>query len=247
MKKQLFPFENFYAKMSGYFKKQMAQLFIVATPIGNLEDMTFRAVRILKEVDIIVCEDTRKTGILLKKYEIEKKILNSFHAQSSEKKAQELVEKIKAGKNIAYVSDAGTPGISDPGFVLIKFAVEQGIDVVPIPGASALVTLVSVSGFPIDKFKFAGFLPHKKGRQTFIKNLEESKISTIFYESVHRFPRLLKEMNEFLGASRRICVGRELTKMYEDVFRGTVGEALEYFNESNTRGEFVVLVGPKGF
>ena len=225
----------------------MSQLFIVATPIGNLEDITFRAVRILKEVDIIVCEDTRKTGILLKKYEIGKKVLNSFHAQSSEKKAMEIIEKIKEGKNIAYVSDAGTPGISDPGFVLIKHAIEQGIDTVPIPGASALTTLVSVSGFPIDKFKFAGFLPHKKGRQTFIKNLENTEISTVFYESVHRFPRLLKELLEFLGSDRKICVGRELTKMYEDVFRGTVGEALEYFNDSNTKGEFVVLVGPKGF
>ncbi len=225
----------------------MAQLFIVSTPIGNLEDITFRAIKTLKEADVIVCEDTRKTGILLKKYEIEKKVLNSFHAQSSDKKAQEIVEKIKSGKNIAYVSDAGTPGISDPGFVLIKYAIKEGISIVPIPGASALTTLISVSGFPIDKFKFAGFLPHKKGRQTFIISLLGSKISTVFYESVHRFPRLLKELSQHLGNERKICIGRELTKFHEDIFRGTVGEALEYFNDSNTRGEFVVLVGPSEF
>ncbi len=230
-----------------YVVIEMSQLFIVATPIGNLEDITLRALRVLKEVDTIVCEDTRKTGILLKHYEIFEKHLSSFHAQSSRTKAEEIISKIKEGKNIAYVSDAGTPGISDPGFVLIREAIKAGIRIIPIPGVSALVTLVSVSGFPIDKFLFSGFLPHKKGRQTFIKSLESSSVSTIFYESVHRFPRLLKELSKHLGNERKICVGRELTKMYEDVFRGTVGEALTYFTTENTKGEFVVLVGPKSF
>lgn len=225
----------------------MSQLFIVATPIGNLEDITLRAIRVLKEADVIVCEDTRKTGVLLKKYEITQKRLNSFHAQSSLKKAEEIISKIKSGQNIAYVSDAGTPGISDPGFILIREAIKSGIDVIPIPGASALVTLVSVSGFPIDKFSFAGFLPHKKGRQTFIKSLVDLEISTIFYESVHRFPRLLKELSEYLGNDRKICVGREMTKMHEDIYRGTIGDALDYFTSENTRGEFVVLVGPNSF
>ncbi len=225
----------------------MAKLFIVATPIGNLEDITFRAIKTLKEADLIVCEDTRKTGILLKKYEIENKKLNSFHARSSTKKAEEIINKIKSGKIIAYVSDAGTPGISDPGFILIKSAIENKIPVVPIPGASALITLISVSGFPIDKFKFIGFLPHKKGRQTILKNLRDLNISTVFYESVHRFPRLLKELSKYLDEERKICIGRELTKLYEDVFRGTIKESLEYFNESNIKGEFVILVGPKDF
>lgn len=225
----------------------MSQLFIVATPIGNLEDITLRALRVMKEADMIICEDTRHTQRLLKHYDIEYNHLKSFHAQSSETKAASIVEDLSKVDSAVLVSDAGTPGISDPGFVLIQKAIDQGIEIIPVPGPSALVTLLSASGFPIDKFYYGGFLPHKKGRQTIIKSLAEKEVSSVFYESVHRFPRLLKELEEHLGSERKICVGRELTKMYEDIFRGTIGEALEYFDESNTRGEFVVLVGPVKF
>ncbi|MCK5460415.1 16S rRNA (cytidine(1402)-2'-O)-methyltransferase [Candidatus Gracilibacteria bacterium] len=225
----------------------MSELFIVATPIGNLEDISFRAVKTLKEVDFIICEDTRHTKILLNRYDIQTKSLVSFHAQSSETKAMEISKRIKNGKTAALISDAGTPGISDPGFKLIKFCVEKGIKLIPIPGVSAFLTLISVSGFPIDKFYFGGFLPHKKGRQTILKNLAESEVSQVFYESVHRFSKLLGELENFVGGDRKICVGRELTKLHEEIFRGTVKQAQAHFKKENTRGEFVVLVGPKSF
>lgn len=225
----------------------MSELFIVSTPIGNLEDFSFRGVKTLKSVDFIVCEDTRHAKILLEKYEITDIPLLSFHARSSDKKAEEICEKLQRGKSGALISDAGTPGISDPGFKLIKVCLEKNIKLVPIPGASAFLTLLSVSGFPIDKFYFGGFLPHKKGRQTILKNLKESDISNVFYESVHRFPRLLTELESFVGGTRKICVGRELTKFYEEIFRGTVLEAQAHFSEKNIKGEFVVLIGPKNF
>ena len=224
----------------------MANLFIVATPIGNLGDMTFRAVETLKSVDFVVCEDTRKSKILFDHYEIDTQRL-SFHARSSDAKVDEILKRIKKGESCAQISDAGTPGVSDPGFKLISKAAKEGIKIIPIPGASAFLTLISASGYPIDKFFFAGFLPHKKGRQTFIKSMIESEVSTVFYESVHRFEKFLNEAEEFLGNERKICVGRELTKMYEEIFRGTVAEAKEFFGKENTRGEFVVLVAPKGF
>jgi 16S rRNA (cytidine1402-2'-O)-methyltransferase len=219
----------------------MGYLYIVATPIGNLGDMTFRAVDILKTVDFIAAEDTRHSGILLSHYGIETRMV-SFHAQSSDRKTTEIVDRIRSGESCAYISDAGTPCISDPGFRLVRVALEQGIVVIPIPGASALTTLVSVSGIPADKFTFLGFLPHKKGRQTRLKSFVDSTMASVFYESVHRFPKLLRELEEHVGRNRQIVVGRELTKMHEDVFRGTVGEALDYFDETNTKGEFVVLV-----
>lgn len=175
----------------------MSELFVVSTPIGNLEDFSFRAVKTLETVDFIVCEDTRHAKILLEKYEITDIPLLSFHAKSSDKKAEEICEKLKSGKSGALISDAGTPGISDPGFKLIKVCLEQNIKLIPIPGASAFLTLLSVSGFPIDKFYFGGFLPHKKGRKTILENLKESDVSHIFYESVHRFPKLLKELESF--------------------------------------------------
>jgi len=225
---------------------QTMKLFIVATPIGNLADITFRAVETLKTVDFIIAEDTRHSKILLKKYDIDTP-LKSFHAQSSEAKTQDLIAMIGTGKTAAYISDAGTPGISDPGFRLVHAAVKEGIEVIPIPGASALTTLISVAGVPVDSFQFHGFLPHKKGRQTIIKSFEDSKNAHIFYESVHRFPKLLGELETFLGPDRVIAVGRELTKMHEEIFRGTVGEAVGHFEKENTRGEFVVAVAPKGW
>ena len=222
------------------------KLFIVATPIGNLGDMTFRAVETLKEVDFVIAEDTRHSKILFQKYDIETP-LKSFHAQSSDAKIESLMAEIKEGQTAAYISDAGTPGISDPGFRLVSAAVKQGIEVIPIPGASALTTLISVAGVPVDSFQFHGFLPHKKGRQTLLKIFSEAKIAHVFYESVHRFPKLLEELATFVGEDRVIVVGRELTKMHEEIYRGTVGKARENFGTENTRGEFVVIVAPKGW
>ena len=225
----------------------MGDLYVVATPIGNLEDITFRAVRILKEVDLIATEDTRHAKILLDKYEIDTKKLVSFHAQSSDRKAEEILTKILEGKDVALISDAGTPCISDPGFKLTNICVQKNIKIIPIPGASAFLTLLSASGFPVDKFEFLGFLPHKKGRQTILKKIETREISSIFYESVHRFPKLLKELDLILEADRKICVGRELTKKFEEIFRGTIAEALEFYKKENIRGEFVVMIGGRGF
>ncbi len=223
------------------------KLYIVATPIGNLSDITLRAIEILKSVDFIAAEDTRRTKILLNHFNIDKPIV-SFHAQSSPTKAASIVFKISKTKNgAAYVSDAGTPAISDPGFRLVQEAISKEICVVPIPGPSAITTLISASGAPANKFFFAGFLSHKKGRQTFFKGLADSKISTIFYESVHRFSKCLNELKTYCGGDRSIVVGRELTKIHEEIFRGTVTQALEFFTSENIRGEFTVIVTPKNF
>lgn len=224
----------------------MASLYIVATPIGNLADITLRALETLKDVNFIIAEDTRHTGNLLKHYKIENQ-LTSFHAQSSHTKAEELCKKILKEGSAAYVSDAGTPCISDPGFILLREARKQNIEIIPIPGASALTTLVSVAAVPVDSFVWHGFLPHKKGRQTLITALQETKVSHLFYESVHRFPKLLTELQEHLGPNRVIVVGRELTKMHEEVFRGTITEAQNYFHKENIRGEFVILITPTKF
>ncbi len=222
------------------------KLYIVATPIGNLGDMTFRAVETLKDVDFVIAEDTRHSKILFKKYDIDTP-LKSFHAQSSDIKISELVKAIAGGKTAAYISDAGTPGVSDPGFRLVHAAVKQGIEVIPIPGASALTTLISVAGVPVDSFQFHGFLSHKKGRQTLLKSFTDAKMAHVFYESVHRFPKLLEELSTFVGDDRVIVVGRELTKMHEEIHRGTVGKAQEHFVKENTKGEFVVVVAPLGW
>ena len=220
----------------------MAQLYIVATPIGNLADITYRAVETLKSVNFVASEDTRKSKILFNKYEIDTPLI-SYHAQSSPAKMAAIITKIKSGKSGALISEAGTPCVSDPGFRLVQTAVSQGIGVIPIPGASALTTFVSACGVPADSFIFLGFLPHKKGRQTLLKTMKESKYPHIFYESVHRFPRLLEELSDYVGLDCEIVVGRELTKIHEEFFRGTVAEAKSYFTDENTRGEFVVLVG----
>ena len=224
----------------------MSQLFIVATPIGNLEDITFRAIETLKSVDFIAAEDTRQTKKLLDKYAIDTRMV-SFHAQTSETKTQEIIQRIQKGESCALVSDAGTPGISDPGFRLTRAVSKQGINIIPIPGPSALTALISVAGFPTDKFIFHGFLPHKKGRQTLLKSFAETPVCVVVYESVHRFPKLLTELSEHVGLDRNICVGRELTKLHEEVWRGSVQAALDHFQKSNTKGEFVVIIGPKNF
>ncbi|MCF7812271.1 16S rRNA (cytidine(1402)-2'-O)-methyltransferase [Candidatus Gracilibacteria bacterium] len=224
----------------------MKKLYMVATPIGNLGDMTLRAIEILKSVDVVITEDTRHTKILLEKYKIDRP-MTSFHAKTSPEKLQRLINKIQSGSAAAYVSDAGTPCVSDPGYRLIRAALEEGIEVLPLPGPSALTALLSVAGVPADSFCFHGFLPHKKGRQTLLKSFQDEKISHIFYESVHRFSRLLTELSEYLQKDRIIVIGRELTKIHEEVFRGTVLEAQKHFTAENTKGEFVVLIAPKNF
>lgn len=222
----------------------MGNLFIVATPIGNLADITYRAIETLKSVDFVIAEDTRHSRVLFHHYSIEIP-LRSFHAQSSDAKLNELISEIEQGKSAAYISDAGTPCVSDPGFRLVRLAVEQGIEVIPIPGVSALTSLISVAGVPADSFVFHGFLPHKKGRQTLLKSFSDSEIAHVFYESVHRFPRLLDELKSFVGEKRTIVVGRELTKLHEEIFRGTVEEALDHFGKENIKGEFVILISGK--
>jgi len=217
-------------------------LYIVATPIGNLEDITLRALRTLKEVDYIAAEDTRHSKILLDKYEIRKPTI-SFHAWSDERKLQELLQLLQQGKNIALISDAGTPGISDPGYVLIKAALENNIPVVPIPGPSAFLTALSASGLPINQFIYIGFLPIKKGRQTLFKSFAEEKRTIVFYESPHRLLKTLSELSRDFP-ERPLVIARELTKIHEEFFRGTVAQSLEYFQKKQPKGEFVLMLGP---
>jgi len=215
-------------------------LYIVSTPIGNLEDITLRALRTLKEVDLITAEDTRHTQILLNKYEI-KTPATSFHSHSSDEKIEQIVRMLKEGKNIALVSDAGTPGISDPAYALIRRALDEGIKICPIPGASSLLAAVVVSGLPMDKFVYLGFLPLKKGRQTLLKSLPDEPRTIIIFEAPHRIARTLSDLKTYLG-DREIAVCRELTKMFEEVVRGTISQAIEHFEKKNPKGEFVLVV-----
>ena len=217
-------------------------LYVIATPIGNLGDVTLRALEILKQVDLIACEDTRQTSKLLNRYEI-KKPLVSYHQHSKVTKVDYLIGELKKGKSLALVSDAGTPGISDPGNLLVKEAQVNNFQVVPIPGACALTTLASVSGLPTDKFLFLGFPPHKKGRETFFKRVGTSKETVIFYESPHRFLKTLEQLKKALnGSKRQVVIGRELTKVFEEVVKGEVRELIEYFEDKIIKGEFVVAV-----
>jgi 16S rRNA (cytidine1402-2'-O)-methyltransferase len=216
----------------------MGNLYTIATPIGNLEDITFRAIKTLKEVDIIACEDTRHTLKLLNHYDI-KKPLVSYHQHSKVSKIDYLIKELKSGKNIAIVTDAGTPGISDPGQVLISKAVEEEIKVIPIPGPSAVITALSAAGVPTDSFVFLGFLPHKKGRKTILESFKQEKRTIVFYESPHRIEKLLGELKEVLE-DRQIVVARELTKMFEEILKGTVSEIQEKLEI--IKGEFVVIV-----
>lgn len=221
-------------------------LYIVATPIGNLEDITLRALRVLKEADYIAAEDTRHSGILLKKYEITTPTI-SFHSYSDERKLEQLIQHLKGGKNIALISDAGTPGISDPGYKLITAAWEQGTQVVPIPGPSAFLTAIQASGLPTHQFLYLGFLPLKKGRQTLLESLKEEKRTIIFYESPHRIIKTLSQLDEKFG-NRPLVIARELTKIHEEYFRGTSKEALAHFSgpdgKKKPKGEFVLMLGP---
>lgn len=218
----------------------MPTLYIVSTPIGNLEDITLRALRILKEVDLIICEDTRQTKKLLNHYKIPTPT-TSYHQHSKLTKVNYIIDKLKQGKNIAMVSDAGTPSISDPGSKLIA-QVKDIAQIVPVPGPSALVAAVSVSGLAVDKFLFLGYLPHKKGRQKLYKEIAEAKRTVVFYESKHRIIKTLKELQLWLDIERQIVVCRELTKKFESIYRGNISEVLKKLQSDSTKGEFVVLI-----
>ncbi|MBB1564600.1 16S rRNA (cytidine(1402)-2'-O)-methyltransferase [Candidatus Gracilibacteria bacterium] len=222
-------------------------LYIVATPIGNLEDITLRAINTLKEVDLIACEDTRTSSVLLNHYGIKKPLL-SFHSHSGVTKIDKIMDYLQNGKKVALISDAGTPGISDPGYILIKEAILQNIEVVPIPGVTAFTTALMGSGMQMNHFLYLGFLPIKKGRQTLFKTLlerRESKLSEtiVIYESVHRILKTLTELGEYFGTDHNIVVARELTKKFEEFLRGSISEILLYFEEnpSKLKGEFVIL------
>lgn len=217
------------------------KLYLVPTPIGNLEDMTFRAIRILKEVDIILAEDTRTSAPMLKHFGIDKKAY-SHHQHNEHKATSEVIKFLKQGQNVALISDAGTPAISDPGFFLVREALKNDIEVNCLPGATAFVPALVNSGLPSDQFVFEGFLPVKKGRQTRLKLLANEERTMIFYESPHRLLKTLEEFSEFLGEDRQASVSRELTKMYEETVRGTVVEIKSHFENNILKGEFVICV-----
>ncbi|MFA6609012.1 MAG: 16S rRNA (cytidine(1402)-2'-O)-methyltransferase [Candidatus Paceibacterota bacterium] len=223
-------------------------LYIVPTPIGNLEDMTLRAIRILKEVDLVLCEDTSVTQRLFKEYEISTPT-SVFYANTGIKNIEKTLSLLLEGKQIALVSDAGTPTISDPGVLLVDRVRNElpDVKVVALPGASALITALSVSGISSANFTFYGFLPHKKGRETLFKTISESKLTSVFYESVHRIEKTLESLALILDETRQIVIARELTKMHEEVIRGTAQEVKKYFedNQDHIRGEFVVIIEPK--
>ncbi len=221
---------------------EKGKLYIVATPIGNLEDITFRAVRILKEVDFIACEDTRVTKILLNKYEINKELF-SLNAQSEKNKLRFVIDRIIKGENCALVSDAGTPTISDPGVRLVNEAIKNDIETIGIPGANAAILALSISGLPTDSFIFEGFLPQKKGRQKILKKLAEEVRTIVLYESTYRIEKLLKELSEYMP-ERLVVVQRELTKKFEESWRGYPTQLLEDFPSKTNKGEFVVIISP---
>lgn len=218
-------------------------LYIVSTPIGNLNDITFRAVEVLKQVDLIACEDTRRTKILLEKFGLAKNLI-SYYNYNERQRAEEIIRELKSGKNVALVSDSGTPGISDPGFVLIKRAIEENITVIPIPGPTAFVCALVGSGLPMDEFVFVGFLPHKKGRKTKLKKLSEEERTIILYESPHRLIETLNEILEIFG-DREIAVAKELTKIHEEFFRGKISEVLKKLTPDKIKGEFVIVISGK--
>lgn len=217
------------------------KLYVVPTPVGNLEDMTFRAIRTLKEADLILAEDTRTSGFLLKHFGIETP-MHSHHKFNEHKTVENIVQRIKNGQIIALISDAGTPAISDPGFLVVRQCVENGIDVECLPGATAFVPALVASGLPNNRFCFEGFLPQKKGRQTKINELVNEKRTMIFYESPFRLVKTLTQLSEALGNERKASVSREISKIYEETKRGTLSELVQYFTEHNPKGEIVVII-----
>src|SRR5208282_3543290 len=219
------------------------KLYVVGTPIGNLEDITLRAIRILKDVDLIACEDTRRTQKLLNAYKIQTRTI-SYHEHNEMTRAPELIIQMEEGSSIALVTDAGMPVVSDPGFRLVHLAVRHSIPVIPVPGASAFVAALAASGLPVDKFRFLGFLPSKKGeRRKALEELKDATRTLVFYEAPHRLAEMLKDAREILG-DREIVIAREVTKVHEEFVRGTIGTALEYLKRRPAKGEITVLIGP---
>lgn len=222
----------------------MGKLYIIPTPVGNLEDMTFRAIRLLKEVDLILAEDTRTTGMLLKHFDIQNK-MQSYHKFNEHKAVSHIVERIKAGENIGLVSDAGTPGISDPGFLVGRECIKAGIDVECLPGATAFVPALVSSGIPCDKFYFEGFLPPKKGRMTRLKELAEINCTIVLYESPYRVLKTLTQLSEYFGTKRYAACCREISKFYEETKRGSLTDLIAHFTHIEPRGEFVIVIAGK--
>ncbi|SDE96189.1 16S rRNA (cytidine1402-2'-O)-methyltransferase [Dyadobacter soli] len=220
------------------------KLYIVPTPIGNLEDITLRAINVLKSVDAILAEDTRTSGNLLKHLGISKP-LHSYHIHNEHQTVARVVERIRKGETLALVSDAGTPAVSDPGFLLVRACIREGVPVECLPGPTAFVPALVNSGLPSDRFTFEGFLPHKKGRQTRLQNLASEERTMIFYESPHRLVKALQQFAEHFGADRQVCVSRELSKMFEENVRGTVTEVIAHFGDKPVKGEIVIVVAGK--
>lgn len=222
----------------------MGKLYVVPTPVGNMEDMTFRAIRVLKEADLILAEDTRTSGILLKHYEI-KNAMQSHHKFNEHQTVESIVNRIKGGQTVALISDAGTPGISDPGFLVVRECVRNGIEVQCLPGATAFVPALVSSGLPDERFCFEGFLPQKKGRMTRLNALKEETRTMIFYESPYRLLKTLTQFAEIFGAERPVSVCREISKIHEESVRGTLQEVIAHFTETEPRGEIVIILGGK--
>lgn len=222
----------------------MSKLYLVPTPIGNLDDMTLRAIKILKDADLILAEDTRTSGVLLKHFDIGTQ-MQSHHQHNEHQKVEGIIEQLRSGMRIALISDAGTPAISDPGFLLTRACVEAGIEVECLPGATALIPALVVSGFPTDKFIFEGFLPHKKGRQTRMKFLADEERTIVFYESPHRIHKTVTQLIEHLGEERQACLCRELSKKFEEIIRGSLSELSAITAERKLKGEIVLVVKGK--
>ncbi|QRR01763.1 16S rRNA (cytidine(1402)-2'-O)-methyltransferase [Dyadobacter sandarakinus] len=220
------------------------KLYLVPTPIGNLEDITLRAINVLKSVDVVLAEDTRTSGSLMKHLGISRP-MQSYHIHNEHQTVVRLVDRILKGEKMALVSDAGTPSVSDPGFLLVRECIRQGVEVECLPGPTAFVPALVNSGLPSDRFVFEGFLPHKKGRQTRLQNLADEERTMIFYESPHRLLKTLLQFEEFFGAERQVSVSRELTKIYEETVRGTVQEVGRYFSEKTIKGEIVIVLAGK--
>lgn len=225
-------------------KESRTSLYLIPTPIGNLGDITLRALEVLKQVDTILAEDTRTSGFLLKHYQISKP-LQSFHIFNEHKTLPALIDRMVKGETFALISDAGTPGISDPGFLLVREALKAGLSIDCLPGATALIPALVKSGFPTDRFVFEGFLPHKKGRQTLLKKLAEEERTIILYESPHRLVKTLEQIKEFFGDERLISVSRELTKLHEETFTDTIHNVLHHFSGKEVKGEIVIVINGK--
>ena len=222
----------------------MSKLFVVPTPIGNLGDITLRSIEVLKSADLILAEDTRTSSKLLKHYDIDTPV-ESFHMHNEHKKLESIINKLRGDSEIALISDAGTPGISDPGFLLVRECINNEVEVECLPGPTAFVPALVSSGLPCDRFSFEGFLPFKKGRTKRLKELSAEKKTMVFYESPHRILKTLNDLSNYFNDESQISVSRELTKLYEETFRGTIKESVEHFEKNKTKGEFVIVLSPK--